>query len=100
MSWFRKREGSEGKEAENGDVKPRNQILQTPETYDSDAKKKLEPNDQKQSFDDRIKVNQSDLNQQQPEKKKQDTSSESDDPNKGQRERDHPQKVRDDDEGR
>ena len=72
MSWFRNREG---KETENPDVKPRNQILQTPESNDSDAKKKLDNGDNKQSFEDRIKVKPSDMNKEQPEKKKLDSSS-------------------------
>ena len=99
MSWFgnRNREGKEGKEAENTDAKPRNQILQTPENSNPDAKKKLENGDNKQSFEDRIKVNPNDLNKQQPEKKKLDTSSNSEDPNKGQRTdgREHPKSLND-----
>ena len=41
MSWLRNR-NNEGKESEKPEVKPRNQILQTPETVSSDAKKKLD----------------------------------------------------------
>ena len=98
MSWFRNREGREGREAEEGDVKPRNQILQTPEKEDAKAQEKLDSgDDSKKSFEDRIRVNPSDLNNQQPEKKKLDSSSDSDDPNKGQRELERPTKNRDDD---
>ena len=82
MSWFRNREV---KETENPDVKPRNQILQTPESSNPDAKKKLDNGDNKQSFEDRIRVNPSDLNKQQPEKKKLDNNSSSDDTNIGPR---------------
>lgn len=40
MKWFGNR-NREGHEAETADVKPKNQILQIPETQTSEAKKKL-----------------------------------------------------------
>lgn len=57
MSWFGNR-NREGHEAEMSDIKPRNQILQTPEKETPEAKGKLDrfqdksPEDQKKSLNE------------------------------------------------
>lgn len=57
MSWFGNR-NREGHEAETSDIKPRNQILQTPEKETPEAKGKLDrfqdksPEDQKKSLNE------------------------------------------------
>jgi hypothetical protein len=85
MSWFGNR-NREGHEAETPEVKPRNQILQTPEKETPESKGKLDrfqdksPEEQKQSLNEQ--------SQEAKDRQKLDrpnTSSNEGDPSKGQR---------------
>lgn len=85
MSWFGNR-NREGHEAETPEVKPRNQILQTPEKETPESKGKLDrfqdksPEEQKQSLNE-----QSQAAKDRQKLDKPNTSSNEGDPSKGQR---------------
>lgn len=85
MSWFGNR-NREGHEVENLEVKPRNQILQTPEKETSESKGKLDrfqnksPEEQNQSLKE-----QSQAAKDRQKLEKPNTSSDEGDPSKGQR---------------
>ena len=85
MSWFENR-NREGHEAESPEVKPRNQILQTPEKETPESKGKLDrfqdksPEEQKQSLNE-----QSQAAKERQKLDRQNTSSSEGDPSKGQR---------------
>ena len=85
MSWFENR-NREGHEAESPEVKPRNQILQTPEKETPESKGKLDrfqdksPEEQKQSLNE-----QSQVAKDRQKLDRQNTSSNEDAPSKGQR---------------
>lgn len=90
MRWFGNRNG-EGHEAENPEVKPRNQILQTPEKETPESKGKLDrlqdksPEEQKQSLKEQSQVAKERENRQKLDRPN--TSSNEGDPFKGQRQR-------------
>lgn len=85
MSWFGNR-NREGHEAENPEVKPRNQILQTPEKETPESKGKLDrfqdksPEEQKQSLNEQSQAAKDRQKLDRPN-----TSSNEGDPSKGQR---------------
>ena len=85
MSWFGNR-NREGHEAETPEVKPRNQILQTPEKETLESKGKLDrfqdksPEEQKQSLNE-----QSQAAKDRQKLDKPNTSSNEGNPSKGQR---------------
>ena len=85
MSWFENR-NREGHEAESPEVKPRNQILQTPEKETPESKGKLDrfqdksPEEQKQSLNEKSQVAKD-----RQKLDRQNTSSNEDAPSKGQR---------------
>lgn len=89
MGWFGNR-NREGHEAEKSDIKPRNQILQTPEKETPEAKGKLDRFQDKSPEDQKISLNE----QSQAAKDRQklerpnNTSSEGD-TSKGQRQLEH-----------
>lgn len=85
MSWFGNR-NREGHEAESPEVKPMNQILQTPEKETPESKGKLDrfqdksPEEQKQSLNE-----QSQAAKERQKLDRPNTSSNEGDPSKGQR---------------
>lgn len=85
MSWFENR-NREGHEAESPEVKPRNQILQTPEKETPESKGKLDrfqdksPKEQKQSLNEQSQAAKDRQKLDRPN-----TSSSEGDPSKGQR---------------
>lgn len=85
MRWFGNKNG-EGHEAENPEVKPRNQILQTPEKETPESKGKLDrfqdksPEAQKQSLNEQSQAAKDRQKLDRPN-----TSSIEGDPSKGQR---------------
>lgn len=85
MSWFGNR-NREGHEAETPEVKPRNQILQTPEKETPESKGKLDrfqdksPEEQKQSLNEQSQAAKDRQKLDRPN-----TSSNEGDPSKGQR---------------
>lgn len=85
MSWFGNR-NREGHEAESPEVKPRNQILQTPEKETPESKGKLDrfqdksPEEQKQSLNEQSQAAKDRQKLDRPN-----TSSNEGDPSKGQR---------------
>jgi hypothetical protein len=85
MSWFENR-NREGHEAESPEVKPRNQILQTPEKETPESKGKLDrfqdksPEEQKQSLNEQSQAAKDRQKLDRPN-----TSSSEGDPSKGQR---------------
>lgn len=85
MRWFGNKNG-EGHESENPEVKPRNQILQTPEKKTPESKGKLDrfqdksPEEQKQILNKRSQAAKNLQKLDRP-----DTSSNEGDPSKGQR---------------
>jgi hypothetical protein len=85
MSWFGNR-NREGYEAESPEVKPRNQILQTPEKETPESKGKLDrfqdksPEEQKQSLNEQSQAAKDRQKLDRP-----DTSSNEGDSSKGQR---------------
>ena len=85
MSWFGNR-NREGHEAEKPDVKPRNQILQTPEKETPESKGKLDrfqdksPEDQKKSLNEQSQAAKDRQKLDRPN-----TSTTEGDPTKGQR---------------
>lgn len=85
MSWFENR-NHEGHEAESPEVKPRNQILQTPEKETPESKGKLDrfqdksPEEQKQSLNEQSQAAKDRQKLDRPN-----TSSSEGDPSKGQR---------------
>lgn len=85
MSWFGNR-NREGHEAENPEVKPRNQILQTSEKETPESKGKLDrfqdksPEEQKQSLNEQSQAAKDRQKLDRPN-----TSSNEGDPSKGQR---------------
>lgn len=91
MGWFGNR-NREGHEAEKPDVKPRNQILKTPEKETPESKGKLDrfqdksPEDQKKSLNEQSQAAKDRQKLERP-----DTSTTEGDPSKGQmqRERGH-----------
>lgn len=84
MSWFGNR-NREGHEAETPEVKPRNQILQTPEKETPESKGKLDrfqdksPEEQKQSLNEQSQAGKDRQKLDRPN-----TSSNEGDPSKGQ----------------
>lgn len=88
MSWFGNR-NREGHEAESPEVKPRNQILQTPEKETPEAKGKLDrlqdksPEEQKQSLEEQKQKSPAAKDRQKLDKPN--TSSSEGDPSIGQR---------------
>lgn len=85
MSWFGNR-NREGHEAESPEVKPRNQILQTPEKETPESKGKLDrfqdksPEEQKQSLNEQSQAAKDRQKLDRPN-----TSSNEGEPSKGQR---------------
>ena len=85
MSWFENR-NREGHEAESPEVKPRNQILQTPEKETPESKGQLDrfqdksPEEQKQSLNEQSQAAKDRQKLDRPN-----TSSSEGDPSKGQR---------------
>lgn len=95
MSWFR-----EGKENDNTEIKPRNQILQTSLTPENNQKQKLESNERKRhnEFADSIKAPESSGKEKLSVIKKDGNASNAanngDAPNIGQREREREREDR------
>ena len=81
MVWFGKRKG-EGYEAEDSEVKPRNQILETGEKETPESKEKLEH----RKFCEDLKYDSNESSENNSEKNK--LRPKSEDPDKGERERD------------
>lgn len=85
MSWFGNR-NREGHEAETPEVKPRNQILQTPEKETPESKGKLDRFQDKSPEEQKLSLNeQSQAAKDRQKLDRPNTSSNEGDPSKGQR---------------